>query len=334
MTGNNRTSKPLAVTMGEPAGIGPEVILKAWRKCRESDLLFFYIGNRQPLEVLETDVPLIEINAPEEAAAALPKGLPVLAIPLKNPAQPGTLDPANAAGVIATLRQAVTFAKNKEAAGIVTAPIHKKALYDAGFKFPGHTEYFAQEAGLRAGDVAMMLAIPGLRVIPVTVHMPLSKVSKALTAELIVEKASIVHHALKKQFGIAKPIIAVAALNPHAGEDGALGHEEETIIAPAIDALSMAGIKAEGPFPADTLFHPAARAKYDAVLCMYHDQALIPVKTIDFDHGVNVTLGLPFIRTSPDHGTALDIAGQNRASPDSLLAAIDLAHRLSLNSNG
>ena len=319
---------PLVITMGEPAGIGPEIILKAWQEKKAGDRPFFYMGGRDALSVLDPDTPLVEISHPGQAYDAVRQGLPVLDIPLLETPVPGRLSRANGSVVIDTLRQAITLVKKGEAGGLVTAPIHKKHLYESGFKFSGHTEYLARKAGLKAHSVAMMLAVPGLRVVPVTVHLPLSRVSKALSAELIVEKAGITHRALKTQFGIRKPRIAVAALNPHAGEDGALGHEEEGIIAPAIEALQTGGIDASGPYPADTLFHPAARKNYDAVLCMYHDQALIPVKTIDFDRGVNVTLGLPFVRTSPDHGTALDIAGQNKADPTSLLTAIDLAGKL------
>jgi 4-hydroxythreonine-4-phosphate dehydrogenase len=237
---------------------------------------------------------------------------------------PGQPARENAAAVVDSIKQAVGLVQAGKAAAVVTNPIHKQTLYDGGFRFPGHTEYLADLAGGGITPV-MMLACPGLRVVPVTVHLPLARVPAALTTAAIVHAGKITAAALRDDFAIARPRLAVAGLNPHAGEGGALGSEEIDIIAPAIDALRAAGIDVASPAPADTLFHPQARAGFDAALCMYHDQALIPLKTIDFDHGVNITLGLPFVRTSPDHGTAFDIAGTGRASPASLLAAITTA---------
>ncbi|MBM3541835.1 MAG: 4-hydroxythreonine-4-phosphate dehydrogenase PdxA, partial [Alphaproteobacteria bacterium] len=248
---------------------------------------------------------------------------PVLAEPLATPAVPGTPDSRNAPAVLRAIERAVEFARAGRAGAIVTNPIHKGVLYEAGFRHPGHTEYLAALAG--GVRPVMMLACRSLRVVPVTIHVPLARVAFALRTEDIVATGEIAAVALARDFGIAEPRLAVAGLNPHAGEGGHLGREEIEIIAPAVAALRAKGIRAEGPAPADTLFHDRARARADAVLCMYHDQALIPLKTIDFDGGVNVTLGLPFVRTSPDHGTAFDIAGKNLANPASLLAALELA---------
>ena len=316
--------------MGEPAGIGGEIALAAWRSLREEPgaAPFFLIDD--PVRLAEqpggADA-VAEIAAPEEAAERFRDRLPVLPIALPAKVTPGKPNPANAEAVIGAIERAVSLVQGGEAAAVVTNPIHKQVLYSAGFKFPGHTEYLAHLAG---GEVAsvMMLACPGLRLVPVTVHLPLKEVAGALTAEAIVHAGRVLDAALKRDFGIAAPRLAVAALNPHAGESGALGREEIEIIAPAVETLRRDGIEVWDPAPADTLFHAEARAKYDAVLCMYHDQALIPLKTVDFHSGVNVTLGLPFIRTSPDHGTAFDIAGQGKADPRSLLAALRMASEM------
>jgi 4-hydroxythreonine-4-phosphate dehydrogenase len=269
-------------------------------------------------------VPVRPIDRPAEAAGIFGEALPVLPLDTSVAARPGRLDPANAEAVLQAIRRAVALSLAGEAAAVVTNPIHKQVLMEAGFSHPGHTEFLAELAPGGATPV-MMLACPQLRVVPVTVHLPLAEVPRRLTTALIVESGEITAAALRRYFGLAAPRLALAGLNPHAGEGGKLGREDAAVVAPAVERLQAAGIAAAGPLPADTLFHAEARARYDAALCMYHDQALIPIKTLDFDGGVNVTLGLPFIRTSPDHGTALDIAGSGRASPRSLIAALRLA---------
>ncbi|GAB4356764.1 MAG: 4-hydroxythreonine-4-phosphate dehydrogenase PdxA [Kiloniellaceae bacterium] len=320
---------PPALTMGEPAGIGGEIALQAWQRLRrDPGAAFFAIDDPHRLaalaERLGLAVPVVEIAGPQAAAAAFAGGLPVLPLDRPVAATPGRLDPANAAAVLASIRRAVELARAGAAGAVVTNPIHKQVLMEAGFRHPGHTEFLAELCDSARAPV-MMLACPELRVVPVTVHMPLKRVPEVLTTAMIVETGMTTAEALERQFGIARPRLAVAGLNPHAGEGGQLGHEENSVIRPAITQLQAAGIEATGPLPADTLFHAAARRGYDAALCMYHDQALIPIKTIDFEGGVNVTLGLPIIRTSPDHGTALDIAGRGSASPASLLAALKMA---------
>ncbi len=315
---------PLAVTMGEPAGIGGEILLAAWAQRSESDLPpFFSIDDPERLkalsDLLSLDVPIQVVSAADQASGVFAEALPVLSEPLQVPAQAGKLDGRNAPSVLGSLQRALELALSGQASGIVTNPIHKQTLYDAGFAHPGHTEFLAEATD---GTPVMMLSCPGLRVVPVTIHIPLSDVPGQLTSELIVARGKTLAAALERDFGLAHPRIAVAALNPHGGENGALGSEEERIIEPAARALRDAGIDATGPFPADTLFHAEARRGYDAVLAMYHDQALIPLKTIDFDNGVNTTLGLPIVRTSPDHGTACDIAGTGKANPNSFIAAL------------
>ena len=313
----------IALTCGEPAGIGPEIAASAWQALRDA-LPFFLIGD--PGHVPE-GVPVAVIDRPSEAAGVAARALPVLAHPFPGPRVPGRPQAAQAQGVIDVIARAVALVQGGEARALCTAPIHKQALQEgAGFAFPGHTEYLAHLAGV--GRVAMMLAAPALRVVPVTIHIPLSEVPRALTADLLEETIRITHAALIRDFGIAAPRLAVAGLNPHAGEGGRMGREEIEVIGPVLERMRAGGMDLRGPLSADTMFHAAARAGYDAAIAMYHDQALIPVKTLDFDRGVNVTLGLPFIRTSPDHGTALDIAGQGRASPDSLIEALRLADRL------
>jgi 4-hydroxythreonine-4-phosphate dehydrogenase len=318
---------PLAVTMGEPAGIGGELSLKAWLKRRHAPRPFFVIDDRNRLASLAgrlgLDVPVDEIAKPGEAAGVFAKALPVLPLRLSSAVRPGHPDSANAPATLESIERAARLALTGEVAAMVTNPIQKKTLQDAGFRHPGHTEYLAELAG--GVDVAMMLACPELRVVPVTIHLPLAEAVRSLDTAKIVRAGRLAAAGLQALFGIAKPRLAVAGLNPHAGEQGAMGDEEARVIAPAIEALRREGIDASGPAPADTLFHAAARTRYDAALCMYHDQALIPIKTVDFAGGVNVTLGLPFVRTSPDHGTALDIAGSGRADPASLIAAIDMA---------
>ncbi len=321
------TLPPVALTCGEPAGIGPEIAAAAWAALRGTDTAFFWIGDPRHLPA---GTPLQEIAAPGKAAAVFARALPVLPHAFEGPATPGRARPEHAQGVIDVIARAVDIVQSGAASAICTAPIHKKALIDgAGFAYPGHTEYLAALAG--APRVVMMLASDRLRVVPATIHIPLAAVPAALTPALLDETLRLTHAGLMRDFGIARPRIAVAGLNPHAGEGGAMGHEDTALIAPVIEALRGEGLDITGPHPADTLFHEAARARYDACVAMYHDQALIPIKTLDFDRGVNVTLGLPFVRTSPDHGTAFDIAGTGAAAPTSLIEALRLARRMARN---
>ncbi len=319
---------PLALTMGEPAGVGGELTLAAWRRLREARIRFFAIDDADRLAslaaALNWSVPVRRIGDPGEASAVFAEALPVLHQPLAREPRPGHPDPANAPAVMAAIGTAVTLARAGTAGAVVTNPIHKKALYDAGFSFPGHTEFLAALAGSGTEPV-MMLAGPSLRVVPVTIHVSLRRALETLSRDEIVRVARVAAKALRDDFGIDRPRLAVAGVNPHAGEDGALGDEDQRIVAPAIAALVEAGVDATGPVPPDALFTPQARRRYDAAVCMYHDQGLIPLKALDFDRGVNVTLGLPFVRTSPDHGTAFDIAGTGVAAPDSLIAALTLA---------
>lgn len=318
------TAAPIAVSIGEPAGIGPEIAVKAWRSLG-ARLPFFVIGDPTHLAGFGADI--VPIARPADAAHAALRGLPVLGHPFSAPAIPGQPAPENAAGVIAAIARGVDLVTRGEAAALTTLPIHKKALKDgAGFRFPGHTEYLAHLAGV--DSVVMMLACPELRVVPATIHIPLADVPATLTAERLRDTIRITHAALIRDFGITAPRIAIAGLNPHAGEGGTMGGEEKALIAPVIADLRAEGLILSGPHSADTMFHPAARAQYDAAIAMYHDQALIPIKTIDFAGGVNVTLGLPFIRTSPDHGTAFDIAGTGRADATSLIAALEMAQHM------
>ncbi|WP_306154346.1 4-hydroxythreonine-4-phosphate dehydrogenase PdxA [Roseovarius sp. MMSF_3281] len=314
---------PIALTCGEPAGIGPELAAMAWDRLR-ADLPFFLIGDPAHLP---PETPVAEIAHPSEATTACAMALPVLAHPFPGPRSPGTPDPAQAQAVIDVIARGVDLVQQGEAAALCTAPIHKKALQTgADFTYPGHTEYLAALAG--GADVVMMLASPALRVVPATIHIPLAQVPATLTPEVLEKTIRITHTALILDFGIQAPRIAVAGLNPHAGEGGAMGQEETRMIAPLIDRLRRDGIDLLGPLSADTMFHDRARETYDAAICMYHDQALIPIKTLDFDRGVNVTLGLPFIRTSPDHGTALDIAGKGAANPSSIIEALRMAQTM------
>ena len=314
------TPAPIAVTCGEPAGVGPEIAAAAWDALRH-DIPLFWIGDPRHLPA---GTPVAEISAPSEAASVASTALPVLHHDFPGHVTPGRLDPAQAHSVIEVIARAVGFAQIGAAGGVCTAPIHKKALKDgAGFPWPGHTEYLAHLSG--DVDVVMMLASDQLRVVPTTIHVPLAQVPNLLTPDLLRRTIAITAAGLRDQFGIDTPRIAVAGLNPHAGEGGAIGTEEVRWIAPLIRDMADEGISVTGPHSADTLFHTAARAKYDAAVTMYHDQALIPIKTLDFDRGVNVTLGLPFIRTSPDHGTALDIAGTGAANPSSMIHAIRMA---------
>ena len=323
---------PLAMTMGDPAGIGPELALAAWRdRTPGAPFVVFAAPGLLAAAAKRVGVtaPIIEID-PSGARAAFSKGLPV--VPLKNGVEdaPGRPNAANAAATIESIERAVEAVRQGYARAVVTNPIAKATLHQAGFKYPGHTEYLgalAEAWGAPAFPV-MMIWSEMLAIVPVTIHIPLSDVARALTADLIIKTGCIVDRDLRARFGVKRPRLAVAGLNPHAGEGGAMGREEITIIGPAIETLRAEGVDVVGPLPADTMFHLKARARYDVALTMYHDQGLIPVKTLAFDEGVNVTLGLPFVRTSPDHGTAFDIAGKGLANPASLIAALKLADRL------
>jgi 4-hydroxythreonine-4-phosphate dehydrogenase len=330
--------RALALTIGEPAGIGCDIALAAWAMRRERSLPPFYLI-ADPDHVAERArqigirVPLESVT-PEQACGRFDAGLPVVALAEQATAAPGHPDATSAAVSLASIRRAVHDVVEGRAAAIVTNPIAKAVLYRAGFTDPGHTEYLARLAQDMMGVTAtpvMMLWCPELAVVPVTIHVPLRAVPQLLTEDLIVQTGQIVAHDLARRFGIAAPRLAIAGLNPHAGEDGLIGDEELRIIRPAVDRLAQLGIAARGPLPADTLFHAAARRSYDTALCMYHDQALVAIKTLAFDEAVNVTLGLPFVRTSPDHGTAFDIAGTGRANPESLIASLKLAARLAAN---
>lgn len=323
------STKPIVLTMGDPSGIGPEIALKAWSVLKD-ELAFFLLGDRNILAARgePLGIPFVDIEDPSKASKAMQQGLPILHHGFAAPALPGKPDAANARDVVKTIEEAVDLVKDGRAAAICTNPINKKHLRDgADFGFPGHTEFLAR---LDGGKIAvMMLVSPELRVVPVTVHVPLRAVPQRLNQELLEETLRITHTALRRQFGLVEPRILVAGLNPHAGEGGAMGSEEADVIEPVIRRLKARGLKVSGPAPADTMFHIEARRGYDVAVCMYHDQALIPLKTLDFANGVNVTLGLDFIRTSPDHGTAYDIAGRNSADPSSLVAALRLACQLS-----
>jgi 4-hydroxythreonine-4-phosphate dehydrogenase len=322
---------PLALTLGDPAGIGPEITVKAWQALRESGPVFMVIGDAHLLGAASAAGASIirPVTGPDEAAAVFADQLPVLDIPLQARVVSGQPSVGAAPTVVRWIETAVGLALSGAVAGVVTAPIAKAPLYEAGFTFPGHTEFLgdltarAPFEGTR-GPV-MMLTAGDLRVTLATIHEPLSAVPGKVSAESVARAVLVTHQALMKDFGIARPRLAMAALNPHAGESGALGREEIDILIPAAEALRAGGIDIAGPLPADTLFHAEARARYDAVVCMYHDQALIPVKMLDFWGGVNVTLGLPIVRTSPDHGVGYDIAGRGQARADSMIAAIRLA---------
>ena len=315
--------RPIALTCGEPAGIGPEIAVKA-RAALRGEVNFFWIGDPKHLP---KGAAWQEIATAAEAASVAPDILPVLLHRFTGNTLPGGPDPEDAASVISVIARGVTLVQRGEAAALCTAPIHKKALKDgARFAFAGHTEYLAHLAGAKCA--VMMLVCPELRVVPVTVHIPLDQVATALTPDLLETTIRITHAALIRDFGLASPRLAVAGLNPHAGEGGTMGLQEGLVIAPVLARLCAEGLDVKGPMPADTMFHAGARARYDAAIAMYHDQALIPIKTIDFAGGVNVTLGLAFVRTSPDHGTAFDIAGRGVADPTSLIAALRLAQQI------
>lgn len=327
---------PLALTLGEPAGIGPDLTIQLWRRRVELRLPAFYLIAdpefiRQRARVLGVDVTL-SVVTPTQAAKTFGRALPIVALDASITASPGAPDASSAPAAIASIRRAVADVLAGNAAAMVTNPVAKNVLYRSGFAEPGHTEFLAklvQEATGKSARPVMMLWSPELAVVPVTIHLPFKDVVTRLTSDLVVETGRIVARDLTARFGISRPRIAVAGLNPHAGEEGALGEEDGAVVAPAVKQLQAEGIDAIGPLPANSLFHERARATYDVALCMYHDQALIPIKTLAFDHAVNVTLGLPFVRTSPDHGTAFDIAGTGTADPSSLVAALTLAARLS-----
>src|SRR5579862_2411648 len=319
---------PLALTMGEPAGIGGEIALAAWLRRGEGVPPFYLIDDPGRLarlaHALGWEARVQMIVDPTQTAALFAEALPVIPPGGAPRATPGKPHPADAKLVLRSIETAVCHAQEGHAAALVTNPINKDALYRAGFRHPGHTEYLAELAGSKTPAI-MMLAGADLRVVPVTIHLALREAVSTLTTAAIVHAGRVTNAALRRDFAISSPVIAIAGLNPHAGENGGLGREDIEIVAPAVAQLRAAGIDAKGPLAADTMFHAAARRTYDAALCMYHDQALIPIKTLDFDGAVNVTLGLPFIRTSPDHGTAFDIAGKGVARPDSLIAALRLA---------
>jgi 4-hydroxythreonine-4-phosphate dehydrogenase len=323
---------PLALSAGDPAGVGAEIIAKAWTALRWEGPPFMVVGDARSLASAGSGVKVKTVTGPAQALDVFPVALPVLDIPLLSPVISGQPSSAHAAQIIRCIETGAGLALAGDVSGLVTAPIAKAPLYDAGFKFPGHTEFLAElTAGAPYEGVrgpVMMLTAGGLRATLVTIHKAHNDVSAALSVEAIVSAAMVTSQALKRDFGIARPRLALAALNPHAGESGALGREEIEIIEPAARVLRDLGVEVMGPAPADTLFHAEARARYDGVVCMYHDQALIPVKMLDFWGGVNVTLGLPIVRTSPDHGTGFDIAGRGLARPDSLIAAIKLAAQI------
>jgi 4-hydroxythreonine-4-phosphate dehydrogenase len=317
--------RPLAVAMGDPAGVGPETIAKAWAM-REAEGIprFFAVGQAEAFEQV-WDGPVRVVSDPDEAAEAWNEALPVIRIDGGAHSRPGAPTIGGARASLDALELAVGLARSTAAAALVTGPVSKAQLYGIGFTHPGQTEFVAERCGIAGEMVAMMLAGPSLRTIPVTTHIALKDVPAALSTELIVAKGRTVIRSLRRLFGIERPRLAVAGLNPHAGEDGALGREEIDMVIPAIERLREEEADVTGPHAPDTMFHARARAKYDAALCLYHDQALVPLKTLHFDEGVNMTLGLPIVRTSPDHGTAFDIAGQDKANPSAMVAALRMA---------
>lgn len=320
--------RPFAVTMGEPAGIGGELTIQAWKKKQQENLpVFFSIDDPERLQGIDGSIPIAIIENPDQAINYFENALPVLPLLLKEKNEAGVLNSVNSYCVIKSIETAVRYSLEGQTAGVITNPIHKAVLQESGFEHPGHTEYIAALCGEGLTPI-MMLASDYLRVVPLTVHIALKDVPDAVTKDLIIKKAKILDHSLRQDFGLTHPRIAIAGLNPHAGEDGKMGMEEIETIIPAIEVLKSQGIQAAGPYPADTLFYKEAQEQYDAVIGMYHDQALIPLKTLDFHGGVNTTLGLPIIRTSPDHGTALNIAGQGVANPHSFINAIKMAQHI------
>ncbi len=316
---------PLAVALGDPAGVGPEIVAKSWEQRDSVDLPpFFAVGACDSIRAVWKG-PVETIGDVGEAARVFPHALPVIRVGGGHEIVPGSPDLDGARTTLDSLEMAVGLTRGGAASGLVTGPVSKAQLYAIGFSHPGQTELVAERCGVASDSVAMMLVGPDLKTVPVTIHVPLRDVPDLLTPELIVAKARATIRGLQRQFGIDEPRIAVAGLNPHAGEDGALGREDIDIIVPAIERLRSEGFDVSGPVPADTMFHARARARYDAALCMYHDQALVPLKTLYFDEGVNMTLGLPIVRTSPDHGTAFNIAGKGQANPGAMIAALKIA---------
>ncbi|MDJ0277118.1 4-hydroxythreonine-4-phosphate dehydrogenase PdxA [Sphingomonas sp. 2R-10] len=320
-----RPIAPLALSMGDPAGIGPEIIAKAWAR-RDSDSLpcFFAVGDVRAVSAVWNG-PVERIDDPRDAMRVFGRALPVVAVVDGDPIVPGRPDIGGARCALQSLELAAGLARSDAASGLVTAPVSKAELYRIGFDYPGQTEFVAERCGVARENAVMMLAGPTLRVVPITIHEPLARVPMALTTDLIVSRGRATARGLTRDFGIDAPRLALAGINPHAGEGGAIGREEIEVMLPAVELLRAEGIDIVGPLAADTMFHPRARARYDAALCAYHDQALIPIKTLHFDDGVNITLGLPIVRTSPDHGTAFDIAGQDSAEPGAMIAAIRMA---------
>lgn len=317
---------PLAVALGDPAGIGPEIIAKAWERRGAGGVPpFFAVGGCAGIQAV-WDGPLCVITDPNEAAGVFSDALPIIRVGGGIPVTPGAPDTDTARSSLDALELAVGLTRSGAASGLVTGPVSKARLYEIGFNHAGQTEFVAERCGVSSELAAMMLVGPTLRTVPVTVHIPYRDVPEVLTSELIIAKARATVRGLQRQWGIAHPRIAVAGLNPHAGEAGALGREEIEVIIPAIERLKEDGIDITGPYPADTMFNERARSQYDAALCMYHDQALVPIKTLHFDEGVNMTLGLPIVRTSPDHGTAFALAGKNQADPGAMIAALKTAH--------
>ena len=316
---------PLAVSIGDPAGVGPEVIARSWEARVSAGLSPFVVLGAEAALRAVWDGPIALVSTPAEAAGVFGHSLPVISVGQLDAVQPGQPSRDGAALAFAALEAAVALAISGEAAAMVTAPVSKSELKAVGYTWPGQTEFVAERSGVDPEDAVMMLAGPNVRTVPVTIHIPLRTVPDVLTTEMILQRAEVTARALRQDFGIPEPRLAITGLNPHAGEDGHLGTEDQTIIAPAVAELRRRGWLAEGPLPADALFAPHIRGRYDAMLCMYHDQALIPVKALDFDQGVNMTLGLPIVRTSPDHGTAFNIAGKGIARPDAMIAALKMA---------
>jgi 4-hydroxythreonine-4-phosphate dehydrogenase len=316
---------PIAVSLGDPAGIGPEVVAKCW-DARDRLNLPPFVAVGDPRSISQVwDGEIAVIDDPRDAESAFDVGLPLLAVPAAESGIAGCPTVAGAHCSLDSLEIAVGLARSGSVAAVTTGPVSKQQLYSIGFSHPGQTEFVAERCGVAPTNVAMMLAGPTLRTVPVTTHMPLADVAPRLTAQLIEARGRAALRGLQRNFGIAEPVLAVAGFNPHAGEGGALGRQEIDIIMPAVDALRSEGWRVSGPLPPDTMFHASARARYDAALCMYHDQALIPLKALHFEEGVNITLGLPIVRTAPDHGTAFDIAGEDRADPRAMAAAITMA---------
>lgn len=329
---NTITNKPLIITLGDPCGIGPEIIAKSWLALRDTnDFVFTVIGDRRAFDSFNVET--VEIGEPIQAYDHFSTAIPILNRPTQLKSVFAEPDAAHAPHIISWIMEAFELCLSGKASAMITAPIAKSVLYSSGFSYPGHTEYLGYLASVNGFDnhPIMLLITKKLKVALATIHIPITSISKELTTENIIALGTQLYTSLKMDFKITAPRIAVAALNPHAGEDGSIGREEIDIISPSIEGLKSKGISATGPHPADTMFHNEALETYDAAICMYHDQALIPLKTIDFWGGVNVTLNLPIVRTSPDHGTGFNIAGKNIARPDSMIQAIKVAREISQN---